>query len=141
MKILALTIAATFAGSGTAALAQVEAQHHRPPHRGGGHHWQVIGNKTVNGRRDSDIISVPGRQRFRQVRLCASHAPLRLRSFDIFFANGGHQRVQTREIIAAGSCTRAVDLNGQARNLASIHLSYERITGGLLSPRVQVSAR
>jgi len=139
MKIIALTVGATFAAGGTAAFAQVEAQHHRPPHWIG--HWQVIGNKTVNGRRDSDIISVPGRQRFRQVRLCASAAPLRLRSFDIFFANGGHQRVQTREIIAAGSCTRAVDLNGQARNLASIHMSYERITGRLLSPRVQVSAR
>ena len=139
MKFIALTLAATFAAGGTAALAQVEAQHHRPPQWIV--HWQVIGNKTVNGRRDSDIISVPGRQRFRQVRLCASHAPLRLRSFDIFFANGGHQRVQTREMIAAGSCTRAVDLNGQARNLASIHLSYERIHGGLLSPRVQVSAR
>lgn len=139
MKIIALTVAATFAASGASAVAQIEAQHHRPPHWVG--HWQVIGNKTVNGRRDSDIISVPGRQRFRQVRLCAAAAPLRLRSFDIFFANGGHQRVQTREIIAAGSCTRAVDLNGQARNLASIHLSYERIRGGLLSPRVQVSAR
>lgn len=139
MKIIALTVAATFAASGTAALAQVQAQHHRPPQWAG--HWRVIGNKTVNGHRDSDIISVPGRERFRQVRLCASVAPLRLRNFDIFFANGGHQRVQTRQIIAAGSCTRAVDLNGQARNLASIHLSYERITGGLLSPRVQVSAR
>lgn len=143
MKLVILAAAVALGSSAAAASAQPQAQHYRPPHvRPPFHrHWQVIGSTTVNGARDSDVISVPGRQMFRQIKLCGVNAPLRLRSFDVFFANGGHQRVATRDLIAAGTCTRDINLQGGARNLASVHLSYERARHGLISPKVQVSAR
>jgi endonuclease YncB( thermonuclease family) len=148
MKTITLAAAATLGLNAAAASAQYQNNHHRPPYRPPHHgrppyqsHWQVIGNKTVNGARDSDVITVPGRRMFRQIRLCGVNAPLRLRSFNVFFANGGHQRVATRELIAAGTCTRDISLQGGARDIASIHLSYERVRHGLILPKVQVSAR
>jgi hypothetical protein len=35
------------------------------------------------------------------------------------FANGGHQDVSVRERINPGQCTRAIDLNGDDRNITS----------------------
>jgi hypothetical protein len=139
MRIITFSTAA-LALAATGVNAQYRPQHHRPPYNSVGH-WRVIGTKTVNGASDSDTINVRGRDRFRQVRLCAYAAPLRLRDFDIRFANGGHQDVRTRQIIGAGSCTRVVDLNGRARDLDRIRLRYDRLHRGMVAPRVQVSAR
>jgi hypothetical protein len=130
----------------TPAMAQ---ERHGPGHSGnwqgggwqGGSAWRVIGHKMVNGAADTDNIYTPGKQRFRQLRLCAYSAPLRLRDFDVYFRNGGHQDVNAREHMAAGSCTRAIDLKGQARDIERIRLRYERIHRGMRAPIVRVTAR
>src|SRR5205085_11527186 len=98
-------LAVTFAAS-------ADAQ--RPGWQGG---WHVIGLKVVNGGTDTDAIYTPGRQNFRQLRVCAYNAPLRMRDFDVYFANGGHQDVNTRERLGAGTCTRAIGLNGRGRDI------------------------
>jgi hypothetical protein len=121
-----------------AASAQPQGRHHWNQWHGG---WRVIGHKTVNGASDSDLIRTPGARRFSHLRLCAFVAPLRMRDFDVYFANGGHQDVRTREVIGAGSCTRAIDLKGGARDISHIRLSYQRIQRGMRAPQVQVSAR
>jgi hypothetical protein len=125
--------------SATAATAQ-QARHHRPPSQGIGQ-WQVIGYKVVNGASDTDNIYMPGRQRVRQLRLCAFHAPLRLRDFDVYFANGARQDVKMRERVSPGTCSRAIDLQGRARDVTRIRLKYGRIQRGSRAPLVRVSAR
>ncbi len=86
--------------------------------------WRTIGFTRVDGR-DTDTVATPGTTRQREVRLCALNAPLRLRDFDIRFANGARQDVNTRAVLTAGTCTRAVDLRGNRRDIESVRLRYE----------------
>lgn len=103
--------------------------------------WRVIGYKVVNGGSDTDWIYTPGTWRYHQIRLCAFNAPLTMRDVDIYYANGGHQDVDTRDRLNPGTCTRAVDLNGRGRNIARIRLKYGAIARGFQAPLVRVTAR
>ena len=102
--------------------------------------WRTIGYTRVDGR-DSDTVATPGMSRQREIRLCALNAPLRLRDFDIRFANGRKQDVNTRATLPAGRCTRAVDLAGNRRDIDSIRLRYEPITRSWQRPVVRVQVR
>jgi hypothetical protein len=123
-------------GAGIAALGATSAAAQWLP-RG----WHVVGYKTVNGRSDADNIYVPGRQAFRQIRLCAFNAPLRLRDFRIIYGNGARQDVRTRQYLRPGTCTRNVDLRGRVRDIARVHLAYDRIALRARAPLVRVAAR
>lgn len=104
--------------------------------------WRVIGFKTVNGGSDTDTVYTPGAQRYRQIRICAFNAPLGMRDVDVYFANGGHQDVNTRDILRPGTCTRDINLGRVARDVTRIRLKYGRLARGLhQSPMVRVTAR
>jgi hypothetical protein len=103
--------------------------------------WRTIAYKTVNGGTDVDRINVPGGRRWHQVRLCVFNAPLRMRDFDIRFDNGQRQDVSVRQRIAAGTCTRNIDLLGSTRDIDWIRLKYEPIARGFARPIVRVQAR
>ena len=102
--------------------------------------WRTIGYARVDGR-DSDTINLPGRTRQSAVRLCAINQPLRLRDFDVRFENGRRQDVDTRAVLRAGTCTRAVDLRGNRRDIASVRLRYEPIYRSWQRPVVRVQVR
>jgi len=129
--VLAATAAATIA-----AAAPASAQQWRWNDSG----WRTIGYTRVDGR-DSDRIMLPGRTRQSAIRLCAMNAPLRLRDFDIRFANGARQDVNTRAVLPAGRCTRAVDLRGNRRDIESIRLRYDPIVRTAYRPVVRVQVR
>jgi hypothetical protein len=131
-----LFLAAAGAAATLVAMAPAEAQQWRWNERG----WRTIAYTRVDGR-DNDRINLPGITRQRAVRLCAMNAPLRLRDFDIRFANGGRQDVNTRAILPAGRCTRAVDLRGNRRDIESIRLRYEPIVHSRFRPVVRVQVR
>ena len=129
--LAAATAAATFAAVGPAS-----AQQWRWDERG----WRTIGYTRVDGR-DSDSINLPGATRQRAIRLCSMNQPLRLRDFDVRFANGERQDVNTRAVLPAGRCTRAVDLKGNRRDIASVRLRYEPITRSWMRPVVRIQVR
>lgn len=105
--------------------------------------WRVIATKVVNGGADTDWIYTPGARRYYQVRLCAENAPLHMKDFDIYFANGGHQDVRTRDILRPGTCTRVIELSGRAtRDVTRVRLKYGQLARGLRqAPLVRVTAR
>ncbi|HEU0283775.1 MAG TPA: hypothetical protein VFR52_01375 [Sphingomicrobium sp.] len=129
-------LAAATAAATLVAIAPASAQQWRWNERG----WRTIGYTRVDGR-DSDRINLPGVTRQREIRLCAMNAPLHLRDFDIRFANGGRQDVNTRAVLPAGRCTRAIDLRGNRRDIASIRLRYEPIARMAMRPVVRVQVR
>jgi len=104
------------------------------------HGWRTIGYTRVDGR-DSDTIYTPGTTRQREIRLCALNAPLRLRDFDVRFANGGRQDINARAVLPAGRCTRAVDLRGNRRDIQSVRLRYEPLRRGFGRPVVRIQVR
>ena len=136
MNTRKIILAAAGAAATFAAVAPAAAQQWRWDERG----WRTLGYTRVDGR-DSDRINLPGVTRQREVRLCAMNAPLRLRDFDIRFANGGRQDVKTRAVLPAGRCTRAIDLRGNRRDIDSIRLRYEPFRAGWARPVVRVQVR
>jgi len=131
------------AAVGTAATLALAASASAQNERSWNYHgWRTIAYKTVNGGTDTDRIYVPGRERFINVRLCSMNAPIRMRDFDVYFANGQHQDVDVRERIAPGTCTRAVHFYGSnRRDITLIRLKYERITRDMQRPLVRVQVR
>jgi hypothetical protein len=103
--------------------------------------WHVIGNKVVNGRHDTDNIYTPGRQAFRQIRVCAFNAPLHMRDLRVYYGNGARQDVGVRQYIAPGTCTRNIDLRGRVRDISRVRLKYDRVAPRARAPLVRVAAR
>ena len=131
-----LILAAAGTAATLVAISPAAAQQWRWDERG----WRTLGYTRVDGR-DSDTINLPGRTRQSAVRLCAMNQPLRLRDFDIRFENGGRQDVNTRAVLRPGTCTRAIDLRGNRRDIASVRLRYEPIRRSVLRPVVRVQVR
>ena len=128
-------LAATAAGFAATIPAVAEAQRYwRPPG------WQIIGMKTVERRRDTDNVYLPGRQDFRRIQLCVYNAPLRMRDLRVYFANGRSQDVRVRSTIRPNSCTRAIDLPGRNRDITRIRMTYNPVYRGTL-PIVRIAAR
>jgi len=103
--------------------------------------WRTIAYKTVGAGTDRDTIEVRGDRRYREVRLCSFNAPIRMRDFDIRFENNRRQDVRVRQRIAAGTCTRAIDLDGNRRDIERIRLVYERLQRSVHRPLIRVQAR
>ena len=135
MRTILTAAAAVAALTATAASAQ-SWQSNRWNAQG----WRTVGYKTVNGR-DTDRIYLPGVTRQSKLRICAINAPLHLRDLDIRFDNGRVQDANTRAVIGAGTCTRAIDLRGNRRDIASVTLKYEPIARSMRRPLVRVQVR
>lgn len=131
-----IILAAATAASAIVMAAPADAQFGRWNDRG----WRTIAYTRVDGR-DTDTIRVRGHVRERAIRLCALNQPLRLRDFDIRFQNGRHQDVNTRAVLRAGTCTRAVDLRGNRRDIHTVRLRYDPIYRAILRPVVRVQVR
>ena len=131
-----LILALAGAAATIAVTAPAAAQQWRYNERG----WRTIGYSRVDGR-DRDTINLPGITRQRAIRICSLNAPLRLRDFDVRFANGGNQDVNTRAVLPAGRCTRAIDLRGNRRDVTAVRLSYEPILRNAPRPIVRVQVR
>ena len=131
MILAAAGVAATIA-----AVAPANAQFGRWTDRD----WRTVAYTRVDGR-DTDIIHMRGHVRERRIRVCAINQPLHLRDFDIRFQNGGRQNVNTRAVLRAGTCTRAVDLRGNRRDINAVRLRYAPIYRSALRPYVRVQVR
>ena len=131
-----LLVAAAGTAATLVAISPAAAQNGRWNDRG----WQTVGYTRVDGR-DSDTIAVRGSSRQREIRLCAINQPLHLRDFDVRFANGGRQDVNTRDVLRPGTCTRAVDLKGNRRDITAVRLRYEPIQRSWQRPVVRVQVR
>jgi hypothetical protein len=87
--------------------------------------WDLIGTRDVRDRTERDTIQVEGHRQFERIRLCVYRNPVRFIDLDVRFQNGGHQDVEIRQRINPGECTRAIDLTGDDRDIASVSMLYE----------------
>lgn len=103
--------------------------------------WQTIGTQKVAFGAETDTFPVRGSARHSQVRICALRRDVKLLDADVRFANGGEQDILGgRRSVRAGTCTRAIDLRGNRRNMTSVKLAYSRFNTGV-APRISVQAR
>ena len=89
--------------------------------------WELIGARDVSFRAERDTIPAWGRDRYSQIKICVYRQPVRMYDVDVYFHNGGHQDVGVRNVIGDGQCTRAIDLNGNRRNIRSVALAYQSL--------------
>ncbi len=87
--------------------------------------WELLGTRGVRDAVDHDAIVLPGNRKFERLRICVYGRPVHFLDVSVRFANGGVQDVPVRAVIRPGQCTRAIDLNGDNRNVASVHMVYE----------------
>jgi hypothetical protein len=87
--------------------------------------WNLLGTREARDRTDRDTIVVEGARTFTKVRFCVYRHPVNFKDVDIRFRNGGRQDVSVAARIAPGACTRVIDLEGGARDIASITFLYE----------------
>jgi hypothetical protein len=102
--------------------------------------WRTVAERRIEGR-ETDTIFLPRHVRVREVRVCTRRAALHLRDFQIRFDIGRRQDVNTRSVLAPGSCTRAVDVRGHRRDVRSIRLRYAPIISIGHRPTVRVQVR
>lgn len=104
--------------------------------------WILVGEREVSDRVDRDVISVEGRRRFSQVRICVGRNRIRFYDIDVRFRNGGNQDVPVRAVIRAGGCTRNVVLRGRGgRDISSVAFTYEAASLGRERSHARVYAR
>lgn len=87
--------------------------------------WTQIGVREVRDRTERDTIVVEGPHRFERIKLCVYRNPVHFYDLDVRYRNGGHQDVSIRQRINPGECTRAINLNGDDRNITTVSLLYE----------------
>jgi len=87
--------------------------------------WTQLGVREVRDRTERDTIAVQGRRQFERIKLCVYRNPVHFIDLDVRYRNGGHQDVSVRQRINPGECTRAIDLNGDDRDIVSVSMLYE----------------
>lgn len=87
--------------------------------------WDLVGARDVRDRTDRDTIALEGHRQFQRIKLCVYRQPVHFYDLDVRFQNGGHQDVSIRSRINPGECTRAIDLNGDDRDITTISMLYE----------------
>ena len=87
--------------------------------------WVKIGDRRVSDEVDRDTIRARGGEEFRQLMICVEQAPVRFHSITVRFQNGGTQDVRLRALVAAGRCSRFIDLRGRDRDVAAVDFVYE----------------
>jgi hypothetical protein len=103
--------------------------------------WTTIGSRTLNWQVDRETIPVRGTQRFREVRFCASRRPLRILGANADFSNGGTQDLNATAILSAGECSRAINLDGDARDITQLRMSYSKFKLFSRAPILSIQAR
>ncbi len=89
--------------------------------------WTLIGSKTVSWFVDQDTIQVgQWRGSFRKIQLKVRGIGVHFYDLKVFFHNGGVQDVAIRRYIPAGGTTRIIDLNGGARFIQQIRMTYRK---------------
>ena len=92
--------------------------------------WDQVGVRQVRDRTERDTITLSGPRQFERIKLCVYRNPVHFYDLDVRFRNGGHQDVSIRQRINPGECTRAIDLNGDDRNITTVSMVYEETSWG-----------
>lgn len=102
--------------------------------------WVYLGQASVDGRADRDIIHVGrDRGRFQRIQIRVDRAPIEFRRVVVHYANGRSEDVDVRWRIPAGGQTRAIDLRGDNRAIDSVEFFYARGRGDYgREPRVRL---
>jgi hypothetical protein len=102
--------------------------------------WVMVGQREVTDRAETDTIVLGGHRQYERIRLCVYRNPVHFIDLDIRYRNGGHQDASVASRINPGNCTRAIDLNGDDRDIERIIVRYEETSRRRARATVRVFA-
>ncbi len=100
--------------------------------------WVFLGDAHVDGQHDHDDIKVgaaAGRYRFLQLRV--KFAPIEFDHIVVHYGNGEPQTLEVRDVIRAGSKSRAIPMDGD-RIVQSLELWYSKAKPFSVRPEVRL---
>ncbi len=93
--------------------------------------WTLLGEQSVQGRNDRDIIRVGRRDGvFSKLMLVVEDSDLKLDDVIITYDNGRKHSPRVQHQFREGSRTRPIDLRGEARGIKEVELRYGNVPGG-----------
>jgi len=93
--------------------------------------WTLLGEQTVQGRRDKDVITVGKYEgKFDQLQLVVLDSDIDLKEMTVFFANGEKWSPALKHSFKEGQRSRVIDLPGKDRTINKIELRYANTPGG-----------
>ena len=104
--------------------------------------WTVLGEQTVEGRGDRDVIEVGGKDagRFDRVAIVVLDSDVEVNDIVILFGNGTTFEPKLKHAFREGTRSRVIDLPGKDRAIRAVELHYGN-TPGTGKARVQVWGR
>ena len=93
--------------------------------------WVLLGEATVDGARDRDVIDVPKRKKpVSKVTLVVLDSDLELADVTLNFKGGKSAKLSVKHSFKEGQRTRVIDLPRQKHKVVSIELLYGNTPGG-----------
>jgi hypothetical protein len=93
--------------------------------------WTLLGNETVDGKRDKDIVKVGKYNgRFDQLTMVVYDSDLQLDDFVVTFGNNETFSPNIKHAFKEGSRSKVIDLPGDDRFIKTIELKYSNLPGG-----------
>jgi hypothetical protein len=102
-------------------------EHAAEPH----HDWVKLGERTVDGVRDRDVITVGAREgRYRRIMIVVEHSALEMFDVVVTFGDGTRFEPTTRHVFSADTRSHVIDLPGNERVIRTVEFRYGNLPGG-----------
>jgi hypothetical protein len=93
--------------------------------------WTMLGERTVDGVRDRDVIAVGAREgRYRRIMIVVEHSALEMFDVVVTFGDGTRFSPVTRHVFSANTRSHVIDLPGAARVIRTVEFRYGNLPGG-----------
>jgi hypothetical protein len=92
--------------------------------------WVRLGERSVDGQRDRDVIAVDRRDgAFRKIMIAVERSPIELHHLVVHFRDGSSFSPATRLVFGANTRSGVIDLPGAERDIRSVEFSYGNLPG------------
>jgi hypothetical protein len=92
--------------------------------------WVRLGERSVDGAHDRDVIPVGGREgTFRKIMIAVERNPIELHHVVVTFRDGSQFAPETRLVFGANTRSSVIDLPGNERVIRSVEFRYGNLPG------------
>jgi len=92
--------------------------------------WVPLGRASVDGQRDHDSIHIRQRGTYRAIQIRVRGNDVRFDRVVVHYGNGQREQLYIRDVIRAGSASRAIDLPGARRVINRVDFWYGKARWG-----------
>jgi hypothetical protein len=89
----------------------------------------MIGRRLVADTAERETIPVTGSDHYGTLMICVDDAPIRFQEIVVRYKDGSARNVRLRALVAAGRCSREIELGGR-RELAGVEIAYQAASLG-----------